>query len=268
MPFSPGTRPKLTVPSASRGVGSCGPRPRPRPPPPCRRQLRRCRRLRGRPGLRLLLRRSPAPTPVESKHRCGSRAHQRGAEAVGHGTFGPLEPDATLTAWCPGSTPAKRRLTGRLEDNGARVAGRAAVLRQAAFDRHPFTDLHRVARPALAHQAVRAAHLHRPVGDLLRLLIDHVDIEEGVGIHPLDLGDGARHLERLVRVELRRERVVRESPTRGRKQHGRGHDDKKLRSHSNNPPDDRVCPSTLLARYYRRMSCTQRLTSAACPTRR
>src|SRR5690349_4461779 len=35
VPFSPGTRPKFTVPSASFGVGSAGPACRPRPRPPC-----------------------------------------------------------------------------------------------------------------------------------------------------------------------------------------------------------------------------------------
>src|SRR5215831_11586315 len=49
------------------------------------------------------------------------------------------------------------------ERHRTRVADVAAVLGRAALDGDDVTDLHRVARPALAHQAVRAAHLEAPV---------------------------------------------------------------------------------------------------------
>src|SRR4030095_5532756 len=65
-------------------------------------------------------------------------------------------------------TLARRReqaLTVLGHHHAAGAAGRAGVLRQAALDRHRVAGLHGVARPAIAHQAVGAAHLHGPVGD-------------------------------------------------------------------------------------------------------
>ena len=51
---------------------------------------------------------------------------------------------------------------------------------------------------------------------ILPLSPSYVDIEEGVRVGPGDLRDGARELDRAVRVELGRERVVRDRPVERR----------------------------------------------------
>src|SRR5262249_4072355 len=110
------------------------------------------------------------------------------------------------------------------DHDGARVADRGAILRRAALDRDRVTDLHRVARPALAHEAVRAAHFEAPVLNLglvgglalpLRLLtlgsrrsladLGDVHVEIRVRIQPLDLGDVPSQLDALLSIELCRE---------------------------------------------------------------
>src|SRR5688572_24468876 len=203
VPFSPGTRPKFTVPSASRGVGRAGagaPRPPARPPPPpCRAP-------------------SWAGAPAAAAPPCGACACNHAVDA---NKATAVAPESAVRRVFVTTSPLRKlrgnalaraceqALPGRRHQDGRGVAGGAAVLGQAALDGHLVTDLHGVSGPAVAHQAVGAAHLHRPVRHLLRLLIDDVDVEEGVWVHPLDLGDGAGVLERLASVELRREGVMR-----------------------------------------------------------
>src|SRR5512134_126021 len=167
VPFSPGTRPKLTVPSASRGVGSCGPRPR--PPPPCRAPPLGAGACAA-PGCACCC----ASTQTVEANTAAAAAHTSAARTllVTEELLGParaghyvVNPGCHLRAARSGGqgsrTPplrgvalARRReqtLARRFENDRASVARRAAVLREASLDRHFVTDLHGVARPTLAH---------------------------------------------------------------------------------------------------------------------
>src|SRR6185436_18573683 len=138
------------------------------------------------------------------KHDDRRRAHERGTNAVSHRKYlwrraGSGRPGPTYGSDLRSGALARGREKAlAIQRDGTGVARGAAVLGHAALDLHHITNLHGVAAPALAHQAVRAAHLHRPVRDLARFLVLHVDVEEGVGVHPLDLRDGPRQLEGLV----------------------------------------------------------------------
>src|SRR5688572_6561904 len=98
-----------------------------------------------------------------------------------------------------------RPSTGGRQRHAARVHALGAVFRQPPLDGDQLAVLQRFTPPALALQAVRGTHLGAPVLDLAGLLVLHVDVEPHMRIGPLDLGDGAAQLDRLVRVELRRE---------------------------------------------------------------
>ena len=66
-----------------------------------------------------------------------------------------------VVAWLD---PANRRFPPI--SDCSRVADEAAVLGRAALDGDDIADFHRIARPPLAHEAVRAAHLEAPVRHL------------------------------------------------------------------------------------------------------
>ncbi len=201
------TRPKFTVPSASRGVGGGGPRL-----PSHATALSRRRRRRALRGARPA---APAPCVTQTVDENTTTAIAP-TSAVRRLNCLTVYPPVAVTDLCALARRREEALAGLRQDDRARVAGRAAVLREAALDGDLVADLHGVARPALPHQAVRAAHFHRPVRHLLGLLVGDVDVEEGVRVHPLNLRDGAGHLERLGGVELRRERVVRHHRARRR----------------------------------------------------
>ena len=168
-PFSPGMRPKFTVPSGSRGVGRTGPawRPRPRPPPSCA-------------GA------APAPAPCCAPSTQALDENTATAVALRSAVRRLFVKGTLLTAWCPGSM---------LQTGSSRpsITDRAFPVGLPSLARLPSTDttspsLHRVPGPSGAHEAIRTAHFHRPVGHLAGLLVLHVDIEERVRVHPLDLG--------------------------------------------------------------------------------
>src|SRR5688572_19856920 len=136
VPFSPGTRPKLTVPSASRGVGgagACAPRPpaRPPPPPPCR---------------------APpwpaAPPAAGAPPPCGACACTHTVDANTAAAVAPRSAVRRLfltnsplrgLRGNAGARSCEQPLTGRRHQNGGGVARRAAVLRQAALHGHLVT---------------------------------------------------------------------------------------------------------------------------------
>ena len=117
------------------------------------------------------------------------------------------------------------RLTGPSASAGHRdlpgVHAVAAVLGARANDGDFLTDLQRLTAPAATLQTVWRTHLGAPVRHLAGLLILHVHVKPHVRIGPFDLGDDAFERDRLVGVELRRERVVGGDPARG-KEAGRG----------------------------------------------
>src|SRR5690606_18921319 len=67
----------------------------------------------------------------------------------------------------------------------------------------------RLAPPAAALQAVRRPELDTPVRDFARLLVLDVDVDPDVRIRPVDLRDDAGQADRLLGVELGRERMMR-----------------------------------------------------------
>src|SRR5947209_6042157 len=182
-PFSPATRPRLGVPSARRGVGSDGPAGPPRP-------------------------RSCAPAPMNAVKKIAASAlssapRSRFRTATSCASALLLLLRGIVLARC-GEQP----LSACRQDDDARVADVRAVLRLAALDRYLVANLERVAGPALAHQAVGAPHLHAPVHDVVPF--GDIQIEVGVRVHPLNLGDDTFEVHRSVRVEFRRERVMRD----------------------------------------------------------
>lgn len=64
-----------------------------------------------------------------------------------------------------------------------------------------FADLERLARPALAREAIRVVALALPRDDL-PIRLGHVQIDPDVRVLPLDLGHRAFQGHRLVRIEL------------------------------------------------------------------
>src|SRR6185295_2589277 len=97
-----------------------------------------------------------------------------------------------------------------LARNAARVRMVAAIAGEPAFDIDRLADREAVLLPARLLQHVRRAHLEAPVRDLARFVL-HVDEDVHVRVRPLETRHYARHLDRLVGVELRAERVVREA---------------------------------------------------------
>src|SRR3989442_11409578 len=173
-PCSPGTRPRLGVPSARRGVGSGGATGPPRP-------------------------RSCAPTPKNAVNGIAMIA----LSSAPRSRFRTLNSASVIAGGIALTRRGKEPLAGGRQHDRSHVPGARAVLGLTAFDGHDVADLGRVARPALTHQAVGAAHLHAPVHDLA-VRFGHVHIEIRVRVLPLDLGDHAFQIERLLRVELRR----------------------------------------------------------------
>src|SRR5262249_5968072 len=111
---------------------------------------------------------------------------------------------------------ARRReqaLAGRCERHDARIADVRTVLGLRSFDGDLVADVQRAPRPALAHQAVGAAHFHAPVDDF-SVVTGDIHVEVGVRIRPLDLRDNALQIDGLVRVEFGGERMVRDDPGR------------------------------------------------------
>src|SRR6266540_5315209 len=117
MPFSPGTRPRLGVPSARRGVAA------------------------GLAACRAEIASDEAPATAITR------------------TIEPRRVLRTCLLWC--ARGGEKPLPGACEDDRPRVRERFAAPGEAAVHRHDITDLQRVPRPSLVHQAVRAAHLER-----------------------------------------------------------------------------------------------------------
>src|SRR5438128_16434 len=98
--------------------------------------------------------------------------------------------------WCLIAARAgEQPLAGRRENDDLPVADERAVLRLAALDGDGVADLQRVAGPAEARERVRAADLDAPVRDLAGR-VGHVDVEVGVRVRPLDLGDHTLQVDR------------------------------------------------------------------------
>src|SRR5262249_33211255 len=103
--------------------------------------------------------------------------------------------------------------------------------RLEAFDGDLDAHGQRVLVPAAADEGVRRAAFDRPT---LYLAVGalHFDVDPGVRVAPLHLDDRALYRDGLVRVELGRERVVRENRCRSRnEQHGAGDDVERFRTH-------------------------------------
>src|SRR4051812_13207382 len=99
----------------------------------------------------------------------------------------------------------------------AHVAGLRSVFRHEAVDGDRLIDLERITRPAVARERVRRAPFALPrLYRALRVL--HVEVDPDVRVAPLDLRHRAGQHDRLVRVELRGEGMMRRE-RRG----GRGH---------------------------------------------
>lgn len=88
------------------------------------------------------------------------------------------------------------------------VGAKRTVDGLVALDEHLDAGGDRVAAPAAAHQGSRRAGLDHPGVDRA-VLVGHVDVQPGVRVDPLHLGDRAPQRDRLGRVELGRERMVR-----------------------------------------------------------
>src|SRR5450631_4720583 len=90
----------------------------------------------------------------------------------------------------------------------------ASVFRAKSIHGSHIADLHGSLAPSAAHQCAQVAQLECPVGYLAGLFF-HVQIKVRVGIHPLDLRNGASYTEGLVAVVLGRERMMGEQRCRG-----------------------------------------------------
>src|SRR5262245_16388727 len=126
---------------------------------------------------------------------------------------------------------AEQALTSAAQRDVLCVGVVAAITSALRFNRHLVTDLHRVALPALSQQLTRARHLEAPVRDRAVGIL-HVDEEPDVGIGPLHLRHGPGHLHRLVLVELRGKRVVRQRPSGRRQRRHTHHSNHESCSHS------------------------------------
>src|SRR5690606_13384190 len=104
--------------------------------------------------------------------------------------------------------------------DAARVHPGRAVPREEAVDGNGRADLERITPPAAPLQLMGRSELGPPVRDLARLGVANVEVDPDVRIRPLDLRHDALERNRLVRIELRGERVVGESVARQDK-HGR-----------------------------------------------
>src|SRR5208283_5460317 len=87
-----------------------------------------------------------------------------------------------------------------------------------------------MACPAEAHESVRAAELELPVGNRTRIVLD-VDIETGMGIHPLHLGHRACERHRFGGVVFGGKRVMRHHWRGGGEQTEASHETEELSSH-------------------------------------
>src|SRR5580704_10502631 len=92
-----------------------------------------------------------------------------------------------------------------------------AILRHITVHIDHVADLHRTSGPSAARQTVGASQLEFPVCHRA-LVVFHVHVKPGMGVHPLDLRHRTGEGDRLGIVILRRERMMREHGHRGRKQ--------------------------------------------------
>src|SRR5436190_21892499 len=109
--------------------------------------------------------------------------------------------------------------TRRRHNDAASVHLQCAVLCLAAVDFDFIADLQRLAGPALPLKKVRRSHLEAPVLDHA-LFVLHIDVDPDVGIGPVDLRNKALELNRLIGIELGRERVMGHNRYRGEKKTG------------------------------------------------
>ena len=78
------------------------------------------------------------------------------------------------------------------------------------FDVRPlYAGAERVALPTGAHESVGTVQLHCPIRGFIGRGVDDIDVQPGVGVRPHDFRHGAREFERLRRVELGREGMMR-----------------------------------------------------------
>src|SRR4029434_1335118 len=88
------------------------------------------------------------------------------------------------------------------------VTEQAAVPRAGSLDIDRVTDLQRVGPPAQTQERVGIARLESPVLNLARLFVLDIDVEETVGVCPLDLRHRPSELDRLCRGRPLRDRVM------------------------------------------------------------
>jgi hypothetical protein len=89
--------------------------------------------------------------------------------------------------------------------------------------------LQRVPVPAPPHESIGRAQLEVPAGHVAALVLD-VDVDARVGVGPLQPRHGAGERDRLVAIELRRERMVSLETTR-QCHHESGQQDERTASH-------------------------------------
>src|SRR5687768_6926700 len=117
----------------------------------------------------------------------------------------------------------ERAAVGELDVRGAQYL--RPITRDVAGDGDTRAGRQVLAAPSAAIQRVGGAEFNGPLGDLsLRVL--HVDVQPRVRILEFHFRDGPRHRVRLIKMELRRDRVM-----RGRRQ-VRGARDQRSKSHS------------------------------------
>src|SRR5262249_25015346 len=146
-PFSPGMRPRLTVPSGRRGVGCGGPdMPRPRPPP---------EGVGCAPGCWAPTAKNAVKRTATSELSTAPRRSVRTTPLLGRRSMSRPERSAARRVGL--ARRRKQPPAGRHEGDRSRVADIRAILGLRALDHHFVADVQRVARPSLTHQAVRAA---------------------------------------------------------------------------------------------------------------
>src|SRR5579862_279431 len=199
IPFSPGSGPRLTRPSGQCGVGRDGCLALPRPPPPL----------------------PPGAAFVGSAGACAGEGRTvrdntaTPAAAISARLaiircciFGLLTERSNLWNYALARSRAQP-LAGGSQRHRSRVQLLRAVFGERAVDDDFIADLHGVLGPAAAQQGGGRSHFASPVEHLAGIVRD-IDVEEHVGVHPIDFGDDPFVLHRFGWIVFRGERMVRQ----------------------------------------------------------
>src|SRR6185503_19752163 len=106
-------------------------------------------------------------------------------------------------------------LTGAREGYRLGIRVGRTVLGSRAFNGDDVARFQGQSRPAGPHETARGGQLEPPIGDFTRLFVLRVDINPRVRVRPFELGHSASYLDRLICVEFRGERVMRNERPRG-----------------------------------------------------